>query len=58
MTDKPTPPASEKRTDIAYPGMMGCGTDERNLDATGTPAARIKKDELDAAFGTQPPKRS
>jgi len=33
--------------------MMGDGTEEQNLDEPGNPAARIKKDELDAAFGKQ-----
>ena len=31
--------------------MMGDGTEEQNLDEPGNPAARIKKDEVDAAFG-------
>jgi hypothetical protein len=46
MTNKPdskTPP--EK-----HPGMMGDGTEEQNLNQKGTPDARIKKDEVDAAF--------
>jgi hypothetical protein len=33
-----------------HPGMMGDGTEEQNLDQPGDPAARIKKDEVDAAF--------
>jgi hypothetical protein len=35
--------------------MMGDGTEEQNLDERGNPAARIKKDELDAAFGRPRP---
>ena len=31
--------------------MMGDGTEEQNLDERGNPAARIKNDEVDAAFG-------
>jgi hypothetical protein len=37
--------------------MMGDGTEEQNLDERGNPAARIKKDEVDAAFGKQGPKK-
>ena len=33
-----------------HPGMMGDGTEEQNLGQPGNPAARIKKDEVDAAF--------
>jgi hypothetical protein len=40
--------ASKKAT--AHPGMMGDGTEEQNLGQRGNPAARIKKDEVDAAF--------
>jgi len=36
--------------------MMGDGTEEQNLGEPGNPAARIQKDELDAAFGKQNPK--
>jgi hypothetical protein len=53
MTSKPDP----KKTDTAkkqpatpHPGMMGDGTEEQNLGQPGNPAARIKKDEVDAAF--------
>jgi hypothetical protein len=31
--------------------MMGDGTEEQNLGQKSNPAARIKKDEVDAAFG-------
>ena len=30
--------------------MMGDGTEEQNLGQPGNPAARIKEDEVDAAF--------
>jgi hypothetical protein len=30
--------------------MMGDGTEEQNLNQPGNPAARIKKNEVDAAF--------
>jgi hypothetical protein len=37
--------------------MMGDGTEEQNLDEPGNPAARIKEDEVDAAFGKKNPKK-
>jgi len=37
--------------------MMGDDTEEQNLNENGNPAARIKKDEIDAAFEKQPPKK-
>jgi hypothetical protein len=58
MTKKPAPQGTKKQADIAHPGMMGDGTEEQNLDERGNPAARIKKDEVDAAFGKQTPKKS
>ena len=52
MTGKPTAPeGSKKQPGVSHPGMMGDGTEEQNLNETGNPAARIKKDEVDAAFG-------
>jgi hypothetical protein len=52
MTNKPTIPTdTKKKSDIVHPGMMGDGTEEQNLDEVGNPAARIKKDEVEAAFG-------
>jgi hypothetical protein len=58
MTDKPTIPTdAKKKTDVSHPGMMGDGTEEQNLDERGNPAARIKKDEVEAAFGKQNPKK-
>jgi hypothetical protein len=47
MTTKPDP---KKTPDTSHPGMMGDGTEEQNLGQPGNPAARIKKDEVDAAF--------
>jgi hypothetical protein len=38
--------------------MMGDGTEEQNLNERGNPAVRIKKDEVDAAFAKQAPKKS
>ena len=58
MTNKPAAPKdTKKKADVPHPGMMGDGTEEQNLDELGNPAARIKKDELDAAFGKQSPKK-
>ncbi len=48
---------AKKKSGNSHPGMMGDGTEEQNLDQTGTPAARIEKDELDEAFGQQPAKK-
>ncbi len=33
-----------------YPGMMGDGTEEQNLNQRGNPRARITKREVTAAF--------
>ena len=51
MTNKPDPKHSKdiKKT-APHPGMMGDGTEEQNLGQPGNPGARIKKDEVDAAF--------
>jgi len=58
MTNAPmVPKDANKQADVSHPGMMGDGTEEQNLDEPGNPAARIKKDELDAAFGKQNPKK-
>ena len=59
MSSKP----DSKKTDTdeqaatPHPGMMGDGTEEQNLGQPGNPAARIKKDEVDAAFAAQECKR-
>jgi hypothetical protein len=50
MTSKPNPKDSKKSPATQHPGMMGDGTEEQNLDQPGNPSARIKKDEVDAAF--------
>ena len=52
MTNKPDPkhPKDSKKSD-PHPGMMGDGTEEQNLGQPGNPGARIKKDEVDVAFG-------
>jgi hypothetical protein len=56
MTNKPTvSPDTKKQAEVAHPGMMGDGTEEQNLDERGNPAARIKKNEVAAAFGKQRP---
>jgi hypothetical protein len=58
MTKAPlVPKDADKKADVSHPGMMGDGTEEQNLNEPGDPAARIKKDELDAAFGRQNSKK-
>jgi hypothetical protein len=37
-----------------HPGMMGDGTEEQNLNQRGNPAARIRENEVDAAFRKRP----
>jgi hypothetical protein len=51
MTNKPDPKTTSKNPAEPHPGMMGDGTEEQNLGQPGNPDARIKKDEVDAAFG-------
>jgi hypothetical protein len=62
MTNKPITPEKAKPLktppDISHPGMMGDGTQEQDLDERGNPAARIKKEEVEAAFDKQGPKKS
>jgi hypothetical protein len=55
MTNKPDP-KDTKGPAAPHPGMMGDGTEEQNLGQPGNPAARIKKDEVDAAFAKDPAK--
>jgi hypothetical protein len=56
MTNKPTMPRdAKKQAELAHPGMMGDGTEEQNLNQRGNPAARIKKEDVDAAFAKQRP---
>ena len=50
MTSKPDSKNTRKTPATPHPGMMGDGTEEQNLGQPGNPAARIKKDEVDAAF--------
>jgi hypothetical protein len=50
MTNKPDAKKSSTTSATAHPGMMGDGSEEQNLGQPGNPAARIKKDEVDAAF--------
>jgi hypothetical protein len=51
MTNKPNPKdTTKKQAADPHPGMMGDGTEEQNLGQPGDPAARIKQDEVDAAF--------
>lgn len=58
MTNKPTVPKDIKKpAHVSHPGMMGDGTEEQNLNERGNPSARIKKDEVDAAFNKQRPKK-
>jgi hypothetical protein len=60
MKNKPAVPKSKdtkKKAGVSHPGMMGDGTEEQNLNERGNPAARIKKGEVDAAFGKKNPKK-
>ena len=50
MTNKPDSKHTPKAPAEKHPGMMGDGTEEQNLGQPGNPAARIKEDEVDAAF--------
>jgi hypothetical protein len=56
MTNKPASDGPKKKPATDHPGMMGDGTEEQNLGQKGNPAARIRKDEVDAAFGKDAPK--
>ncbi len=53
-TKKASPVTARKQAKVSHPGMMGDGTEEQNLNQKGDPAARIGKDEVEAAFGNQP----
>jgi hypothetical protein len=56
MTNKITTPCdTKKQAKVTHPGMMGDGTEEQNLGERGNPAARIKKEEVAAAFGRKRP---
>jgi hypothetical protein len=54
MTKKSEPKAGKTKPAVSHPGMMGDGTEEQNLGERGDPAARIKKDEVEAAFSKGP----
>ncbi len=54
---KPNLKDSDKKTVTPHPGMMGDDTEEQNLGQPGNPAARIKKDEVDAAFAKDEKKK-
>jgi len=56
MTNKPDPKNAKNSPATSHPGMMGDGTEEQNLGQSGNPGARIKKDEVDAAFTKDPKK--
>jgi hypothetical protein len=47
----------KKPAPTSHPGMMGDGTEEQNLGQPGNPSGRIKKDEIDAAFGKKEPEK-
>ena len=49
------PPTASKETSHKHEGMMGDGTEEQNLNQPGTPGARIKEDEVTAAFEKKTP---
>ncbi len=51
MTKKPDPKPGKTKPAESHPGMMGDGTEEQNLGQPGDSAARIKEEEVDAAFG-------
>jgi hypothetical protein len=57
VTDKPIPKVPKQQHKINHPGMMGDGTEEQNLNEPGDPSARIKADEVEAAFGKTEPKK-
>lgn len=45
------PDSAEDRTEDPHPGMMGDGTEEQNLRQKGHPENRIRRDEVEEAFG-------
>ena len=57
MTSKPNPKDSKKTPSTQHPGMMGDGTEEQTLGQPGDPAARIRKDEVAAAFAKDAKKK-
>ena len=58
MTNKPTGlNNTDKQANVSHPGMMGDGTEEQNLNERGNPAARVKKEDVNAAFAKKNPKK-
>jgi hypothetical protein len=57
MTNKPRS-SDDKKSAEKHPGMLGDGTEEQNLNQPGTSGARIKKDEVAAAFEKKAPSKS
>ncbi|WAC27015.1 hypothetical protein [Ancylobacter sp. SL191] len=53
MSTKPAGKTEKIPDTVIHPGMMGDGTEEQNLNESGDPAARITKDEVDAAFAAK-----
>ena len=51
MTKKTDSKPGKTKPAESHPGMLGDGTEEQNLGQPGNPAARIKEDEVDDAFG-------
>jgi hypothetical protein len=45
------------RKSARFPGMMGDGTEEQNLNQRGNPGARIRKSDVVAAFGKKRSKK-
>jgi len=45
---------AEKDPKEPYPGMMGDGTEEQNLNQPGDPSKRITEEEVDEAFTKDP----
>jgi hypothetical protein len=43
--------SAKKSGKVKYPGMMGDGTEEQNLNQRGSPKSRIKRRDVAAAFG-------
>jgi hypothetical protein len=52
--EKKAPGDVKTRMETSHPEMMGDGTEGQNLDQPGNPSARIKEDEVDAAFDRKP----
>ena len=51
MTNKPVLTVPLKSAKIVHPGMLGDGSEEQNLNETGDASLRIKKDDVETAFG-------